>query len=255
MGNPEEVVFCLGKKNELIYTALGLVVGDGLSSSRVWAVCWNEELKFKRGQACWTYAFNNHPNHYEGLDEICWKQVSNIHSDLCSFLVILKEHIWLQREVSRYGNLRLPLLEMWQTGITAIRLLNPLGTSHCIGLWTPTGYTDKFSQPYITTGPHQGNRRPISLLWQLRDFWENRTLLFPHSQLYGGIIGIQKTKNQKTHTQKNLHIILVYNLMVSLDIRTHSCYHHHNPGNTHMNCLQKFPYVPVPPFFFFSFLW
>lgn len=39
MGNPEEVVFCLGKKNELIYAALGLVVGDGLSSSRVWAVC------------------------------------------------------------------------------------------------------------------------------------------------------------------------------------------------------------------------
>lgn len=35
MGNPEEVVFCLGKKNELIYAVLRLVVRGGLSSSRV----------------------------------------------------------------------------------------------------------------------------------------------------------------------------------------------------------------------------
>lgn len=34
MGNPEEVVFCLGKKNELIYAALGLVVGDVAESGQ-----------------------------------------------------------------------------------------------------------------------------------------------------------------------------------------------------------------------------
>ena len=41
---------------------------------------------------------------------------------------------------------------------------------------------------------------------------------------------------------KTQHIINVYNL-VSVDIRIHMCYHHHNQRRKHIHHLQKFPCV------------
>lgn len=139
--------------------------------------------------------------------------------------------------MSRNGNLRLPLLEMWQTGITAIRLLNPLGTSHCIGLWAPIGYIVSLVSPTSLQGPigETANFPSVAMERFLR---EQDFIIFPLPALW----------RYNWHT-KNLHIIHIYNLMVSLDICTHSCYHYHHPGNKHRHCLQKFPYVPVHPFF------